>query len=113
MAQVILLQPPQHHAVGPSSLCRGHLRLRRPIAPNRRSRYSWPRARQTDMPMATAMAMMPPDAAMKAPLGEDVRRIGVVVITTRRTPADSRSDIRTSLNQGGGSELRLKSEPPW
>ena len=25
------------------------------------------RARQTDMPMATAMAMKPPDAAMNAP----------------------------------------------
>src|SRR5258706_10316987 len=70
------------------------------------------RARHTDMPMATAIEMNPPDAAIKAPLDKNARRVGVVGVPP---PEESRGQVDRSAApklEPRLTKLRLVAQSP-
>ena len=67
MAQIMSLEPPEEHAIGPDKAGTSNLTLVRPACGTVGGRRFASRARQTDIATATMIAMIPPDAAMYAP----------------------------------------------
>ena len=78
----------------------------------RRWQRSWVSLpRHTDIPMATAMEMKPPDAAMQAPFEKNARRIGVVGVPP---PEEGRGKIdgNTQQLEPWSAKLRLEAQSP-